>query len=265
MGEGAGAFLLKRLADAERDGDKIYAVIRGVGGSSDGKGKGITAPNPIGQILAIERAWENAGLDPATATLSKPTAPAPAWATWWSGEPGKVFGGAPHRQHCPGLGQEQHRPPQGRRRRGRFAQSRMALHHKILPPTLNAEKPNPNVDFSRTPFTVNHDPGMATPNGDPRRCGVSAYGFGGTNFHLVLEEHVPGMLTQRADAVFTGVPCSQATRHTRQPDGGYTRNGSGLVYLPRARHSGPGRGQPPRCKGQAGRPGSRWRAAGRPR
>ncbi len=69
MGEGAAAFLLKRLADAEADGDRIYAVIRGVGGSSDGKGKGITAPNPVGQILATRRAWENAGLDPATATL----------------------------------------------------------------------------------------------------------------------------------------------------------------------------------------------------
>ena len=69
MGEGAAAFLLKRLSDAERDGDKIYAVIRGVGGSSDGRGKGITAPNPIGQQLATQRAWENAGLDPASATL----------------------------------------------------------------------------------------------------------------------------------------------------------------------------------------------------
>ena len=68
MGEGAAIFLLKRLADAERDGDKIYAVLRGMGGSSDGKGKGITAPNPIGQKLAIERAWQNAGLSPATAT-----------------------------------------------------------------------------------------------------------------------------------------------------------------------------------------------------
>ena len=53
MGEGSGVFLLKRLADAERDGDRIYAVIRGVGGSSDGKGKGITAPNPAGQRLAV--------------------------------------------------------------------------------------------------------------------------------------------------------------------------------------------------------------------
>ena len=56
MGEGAGLFVLKRLADAERDGDRIYAVVRGVGGASDGKGKGITAPNPVGQRLAVERA-----------------------------------------------------------------------------------------------------------------------------------------------------------------------------------------------------------------
>ena len=69
MGEGSAAFLLKRLADAERDGDRVYAVIRGVGGSSDGKGKGITAPNPVGQRLAVARAWQDAGLDPATCTL----------------------------------------------------------------------------------------------------------------------------------------------------------------------------------------------------
>ncbi len=69
MGEGAAIILMKRLADAERDGDKIYAVLRGVAGASDGKGKGITAPNPIGQKICIERAWENAGLSPATVTL----------------------------------------------------------------------------------------------------------------------------------------------------------------------------------------------------
>ena len=69
MGEGTVIFLMKRLSDAERDGDKVYAVLRGVGASSDGKGKGITAPNPIGQKLCIERAWENAGVSPGTATL----------------------------------------------------------------------------------------------------------------------------------------------------------------------------------------------------
>ena len=69
MGEGAALFLMKRLADAERNGDRIYAVLRGVGGSSDGKGKGITAPNPIGQKLAVERGWQIAGLSPATVSL----------------------------------------------------------------------------------------------------------------------------------------------------------------------------------------------------
>src|SRR5581483_12207431 len=69
MGEGSAALLLKRLADAERAGDKIYGVVRGVGASSDGKGKGITAPNPAGQRLATQRAWENAELDPASAVM----------------------------------------------------------------------------------------------------------------------------------------------------------------------------------------------------
>ncbi len=69
MGEGAALFVLKRLADAERDGDRIYAVVRGIGGASDGRGKGITAPNPVGQRLAVERAWRNAGLSPAVCSL----------------------------------------------------------------------------------------------------------------------------------------------------------------------------------------------------
>ena len=69
MGEGASVFVLKRLEDAERAGDKIYAVVRGLGGSSDGKGKGITAPNPVGQRLAVERAWVRAAVDPASVGL----------------------------------------------------------------------------------------------------------------------------------------------------------------------------------------------------
>ena len=69
MGEGTAIFMLKRLMDAEREGDKIYAVIRGIGSSSDGKGKGITAPNPLRTTRAIERAWKNAGVTPASAGL----------------------------------------------------------------------------------------------------------------------------------------------------------------------------------------------------
>jgi acyl transferase domain-containing protein len=71
MGEGAALFVLKRLEDAERDGDRVYAVILGIAGSSDGKGKGITAPNPVGQKLAVSRAWDIAGLDPATVSATR--------------------------------------------------------------------------------------------------------------------------------------------------------------------------------------------------
>jgi acyl transferase domain-containing protein/NAD(P)-dependent dehydrogenase (short-subunit alcohol dehydrogenase family) len=204
MGEGSAVFLLKRLADAERDGDKIYAVIRGVGASSDGKGKGITAPNPAGQVLAISRAWKNAGLDPATATLVE--------AHGTSTKVGdvveveslcKVFGGA--RTNNIALGSVKSNI--GHLKAGAGAagllKAALSLHHKRLPPTLHAEKPNPNIDFKTTPFYLNHDARDWTKNGTPRRAGVSAYGFGGTNFHLVLEEHVPGMLTEERK-VYTG-------------------------------------------------------------
>jgi acyl transferase domain-containing protein len=124
MGEGTGLFLLKRLEDAERDGDTIYAVIRGVGGASDGKGKGITAPNPVGQQLAIARAWENAGLDPATATMVEAHGTSTRVGDVVEVESlATVFGEAAAGQHRPGLGQEQHWPPEGGRRRSRAAQS----------------------------------------------------------------------------------------------------------------------------------------------
>ncbi len=198
MGEGAALFLLKRLEDAERNGDRIYAVIRGVGGASDGKGKGITAPNPIGQQLAMQRAWEAAGLDPATATLVEAHGTStPVGDVAEVESLAAVFGHA--RPNSIGLGSVKSNIGHlkaGAGAAGMF-KTVMALHHKILPPTLNANPPNSYVDFSQTPFYLLHD-GRAwePPNGTPRRAGVSAYGFGGTNFHLVLEEHQPGELTK---------------------------------------------------------------------
>lgn len=103
MGEGAAAFLLKRLEDAERAGDKIYAVIRGVGGASDGKGKGITAPNPAGQQLAIRRAWETPGLIRLLQRWSKRTARVPKSAMSWKSKAYRLSLAARHRTALPSV------------------------------------------------------------------------------------------------------------------------------------------------------------------
>ncbi len=187
MGEGSAAFLLKRLDDAERDGDKIYAVIRGVGGSSDGKGKGITAPNPVGQVLAIQRAWENAGLDPATATLVEAHGTSTKVGDVVEVESlSKVFGGATAEQHRAGIGEEQHRPSEGRRGRGGLAQSddgavsQGAAAHVELPSDQSQHRFQRDALLPQSRSARRWD----AAKGAPRRVGVSAYGFGGTNFHL---------------------------------------------------------------------------------
>ena len=198
MGEGGAIFLLKRLADAERDGDKIYAVLRGVGGSSDGKGKGITAPNPIGQKLAIERAWQNAGLSPATATyieghgtstrvgdvvevqsmadvLNSFHLPAGSVAL------GSVKSNIGHLKGAAGA--------------AGLLKTALALRDKVLPPSVHCEHANPDIDFAHSPLYVNTAlKPWNVPLDGIRRAGVSAFGFGGTNFHAVLEEYIPHKL-----------------------------------------------------------------------
>ena len=127
MGEGAVIFVLKRLADAERDGDKIYAVLRGIGGASDGKGKGITAPNPVGQKLAIERAWENAGVSPATVTLMEGHGTSTSVGDVVEVQSmADVLGSydLPVGSVALGLGEIEYRPPEGRCRRCRIVESR---------------------------------------------------------------------------------------------------------------------------------------------
>ncbi|MBE2192652.1 MAG: acyltransferase domain-containing protein, partial [Anaerolinea sp.] len=218
MGEGAGAFLLKRLEDAERDGDKIYAVIRGVGGASDGKGKGITAPNPIGQQHAIRRAWENANLDPATASLIEAHGTSTRVGDVVEIESlNTIFGNGP-KAHSMALGSVKSNI--GHLKAGAGAagllKTTLALHHRILPPTLNAERPNPNINFGHTPFYLNTETReWAKTNGTPRRAGVSAYGFGGTNFHLVMEEYIPGALTEKGKT-YTGVSIPERGKGTSE-------------------------------------------------
>jgi acyl transferase domain-containing protein/acyl carrier protein/NAD(P)-dependent dehydrogenase (short-subunit alcohol dehydrogenase family) len=198
MGEGAAIFVLKRLADAERDGDKIYAVLRGIGGSSDGKGKGITAPNPVGPKLAIERAWQNAGLSPATATLIE-----------GHGTSTRV-GDVVEVQSMTEVLSSFHLPSssvalgsvksnighlKGAAGAAGLLKTALALRDKVLPPSVHCQHPNPDIDFAHSPLYVNTELKPWTiPADGVRRAGASAFGFGGTNFHVVLEEYIPHKL-----------------------------------------------------------------------
>ena len=198
MGEGAAIFLLKRLADAERDGDKVYAVLRGMGGSSDGKGKGITAPNPIGQKFAIERAWQNAGLSPATVTLIEGHGTSTAVGDVVEVQSMiDVLGGSNLPSHSVALGSVKSNfgHLKGAAGAAGLLKAALALRDKVLPPSVHCEHLNPNIDFAHSPLYVNTELKPWTMPGDGvRRAGLSAFGFGGTNFHAVIEEYIPGRL-----------------------------------------------------------------------
>jgi acyl transferase domain-containing protein/NAD(P)-dependent dehydrogenase (short-subunit alcohol dehydrogenase family) len=195
MGEGAAIFLLKRLADAERDGDKIYAVLRGMGGSSDGKGKGITAPNPIGQKLAIERAWKNSGLSPATLTYIEGHGTSTRVGDVVEVQSmADVLSGYHLPSHSVALGSVKSNLGHLKAAAGAagLLKATLALRDKILPPSVHGEHPNPDIDFAHSPLFVNTEliP-WTVPADSVRRAGLSAFGFGGTNFHAVLEEYIP--------------------------------------------------------------------------
>ncbi len=198
MGEGAAVLLLKRLADAERDGDHIYAVIRGLGGSSDGKGKGITAPNPVGQEFAIARAWQNANLVPNSATYVEGHGTSTRVGDVVEAESlSRVFANLDLPPGSIPLGSVKSNIGHLKSSAGAAGMLKavMSLDQKLLAPSLGDTKPNPNIDFSRSPLYINKElqEWKTAPN-QVRTAAVSAFGFGGTNFHVVLEEYVPGRL-----------------------------------------------------------------------
>ena len=197
MGEGAAIFLLKRLEDAERDGDKIYAVVRGVAGSSDGKGKGITAPNPSGQQKALERAWKDAGLtiQPGTLIEGHGTSTKVGDVTEVNSLQA-VFGNLDLPKGSIALGSVKSNIGHLKSAAGAAGMMKvvLGLHYKVLPPSLNFSQPNPSIPFDNLPFRVNTESrSWDMKPGQIRRAGVSSFGFGGTNFHVVLEEYLPGM------------------------------------------------------------------------
>ncbi len=194
MGEGAGVMVLKRLSDAIEDDDTIHAVIRGIGGSSDGRGKGITAPSQRGQIQAIARAYNQAGYPASSVELVEAHGTSTKvgdatelstltrlWTDVASGDNvavGSIKSQIGHLKAAAGI--------------AGIIKSVMALHHRTIPPSAGFETPNPTVDWANIPFFVPTSPlEWPEPESHPRRAGVSAFGFGGTNFHIALEGYSP--------------------------------------------------------------------------
>ena len=194
LGEGLGMVALKRLEDAERDGDRIYAVLRGIGSSSDGRAKSVYAPLPAGQARALTRAYEQAGYDPMTVELVE------AHGTGTKAGDVAEFEGLRqaftmnsngHRHWC-ALGSVKSQIGHTKAAAGAAGLFKMvmALHHKVLPPTIKVDRPNPKLAMDKSPFYINSTARPWIKNGGPpRRAGVSSFGFGGSNFHIALEEY----------------------------------------------------------------------------
>ncbi|WP_411845596.1 amino acid adenylation domain-containing protein [Roseibacillus persicicus] len=190
---GAGIVLLKRLDDAVRDGDHIHAVIKGCALNNDGGRKhSYTAPSIDGQAGVIKDAIADAGIDPSTITYVE------AHGTGTPlGDPIEVAGltkafrdlGVTHKQGC-AIGSV--KPSVGHLdiASGVTATIKTAfsLEHGKLPATLHFQKANPKIDFENSPFHVNADLTDWQPDEGPRRAGISSFGVGGTNAHIILEE-----------------------------------------------------------------------------
>ena len=191
LGEGVTLFALKRLEDAERDGETIYAVLRGVGGSSDGRGKSLVAPRREGQALAMRRALEDAGVEAdsiqyvechATGTPVGDVSEVQALTSVYAGAPGSIALGSVKanighlRAGAGGAG---------------LLKAVLSLHHGQIPPQPGVERINPKLELERTPFYIPRR-AQAFRTGALPRAAVSSFSFGGNNFHAVLEAWQPG-------------------------------------------------------------------------
>ena len=190
--DGAGVVLLKTLAAAQRDGDMIHAIIKGVGLANDGRDKGsFSAPSAAGQAAAISAALADGRVDPATISYVEAHGTATPL-----GDPIELDGlhlafGATAELHSCALGSIKSNMGHLTAAAGvaGLIKTILALQHRQLPPSLHYSKPNAHFDLASSPFFVNTTlrdwPAAAD---TPRRAGVSSFGVGGTNVHVVLEE-----------------------------------------------------------------------------
>jgi acyl transferase domain-containing protein/acyl carrier protein len=211
-GEAVGAVLLKRLSDAERDGDAIHAVIEGWGINQDGKSNGITAPNPQAQARLQRGVYERFNLDPGGIQLIE------AHGTGTQlGDPIEVqglveaFGGFTRKAAYCALGSVKSNIGHCVTAAGIAGVIKMvlALKNRQLPPTINFEQLNAHISLDQSPFYVNTELRDWEPgNGLRRRGAVSSFGFSGTNAHLVIGEYTaPRAAPERACAGPTGPQC----------------------------------------------------------
>jgi len=196
-GEGVGVAILKRLEDAERDADHIYGVIKGSALSHGGRTSGYTVPNPVAQKMAIEKAIIQAKVDPKSISYVE------AHGTGTKlGDPIEIsaltqaYGSSDNKQYCY-IGSAKSNIGHCESAAGIAGVTKvlMQLQHKKIAPSLHSAVLNPNINFSKTPFVVNqslrewkynsHDKTDA-----PRIAGVSSFGAGGSNAHLIIEEYV---------------------------------------------------------------------------
>ncbi|MCB9727188.1 MAG: polyketide synthase dehydratase domain-containing protein [Deltaproteobacteria bacterium] len=203
IGEGTGVVVLKRLADAERDGDRIYAVVRGTGTASDGRASSLMVPRVDGQRMALERAWGAAGLDPATVGLIEAHGTATPVGDQAEIETLRAFFGPPE-EGAPraGLGSVKSMIGHAMPAAGiaGLIKAAMAVYRRTLPPTLHAEEPLPAIAHTRFRLIAEAEPWVSRTGS--LRAGVNAFGFGGINAHVVLESH--GEVSRRRRPVPVG-------------------------------------------------------------
>ena len=195
LSEGIGMAVLKRHSDAVRDGDRIYAVVKGCGVASDGRGVSVLAPRVEGEELAVRQAYASAGVAPQTVGLVEAHGTATLVGDAVEVEAlGRVFGARTGAARV-ALGSVKsmigHTMPAAGM--AGFIKAALALHHKVLPPTLGVTEPSPRLKLEQTPFYINTEtrPWIHGDAAHRRRAGVNAFGFGGINAHVILEEAGP--------------------------------------------------------------------------
>lgn len=234
FGEGVAAVLLKRVEDAVADGDDIYGVIKGWGINNDGRSKmGYTAPSVDGQSKAVLMAHQRAGFSADTITYIE------AHGTGTSlGDPIEIdaltraFRQSTSRNQFCAIGSVKSNIGHLDVAAGvtGLIKNCLALRHGVIPPSLNFDRPNPNIDFKNSPFFVVTEPHEWKIGVTPRRAGLSSFGVGGTNAHVVIEEppvvqppptsSIPQLLTlsARSQSALEQMTLELAEFFQKQPD-----------------------------------------------